>query len=174
VAVTDAWFADTETLRPRAVTCAELKAFVRDSDGRTICVNTHFATEAEAWDKVLREAAAGLSLSASEVRECRARLERAEKATVDAALARDSAERAFADWKAGASLGSLLTEPAVGPAQATDAQYFEAWGLRRCDSTSHLYEKRQPIDADQHCHFCGITPAIDAACLRHLRAKGGR
>jgi hypothetical protein len=94
-----AWFADTATLRPRAVTCVERTAGTRDSEGNTMFVNTHFATEAEAWTKILREAKAGQSLAAGELRRCRERAEQATKAVADAALERDSAERAFAEWE---------------------------------------------------------------------------
>jgi hypothetical protein len=62
-------------------------------------VNTHFATEGEAWTKVLAEARAGVSLSASELRRCREREAHAAKQFVEDTLARDSAERAFAEWE---------------------------------------------------------------------------
>jgi hypothetical protein len=95
----EAWFADGQTLRPRMVTCAEREAGTRDSEGNMMFINTHFATEAEAWTKVIGEARAGQSLAAGELRRCQERAARAEKDLVDAALGRDGAERAFAEWE---------------------------------------------------------------------------
>lgn len=96
------WFADHEAHRPRLVTCESTESLERDSEGRTIYVNTHFATEAEAWEKVLAEVRAWQRLAASDVRDCRARAEQAEKRLVEAAMARVLSERAFEDWNAGA------------------------------------------------------------------------
>lgn len=108
----EVWFADHEAHRARLVSCDSPEPLTRDSEGRVMYVNTHFATEAEAWAKVLREVAAWQQLAARDLRDARERADRAEKALVEAAMARVLSERAFEDWQAGKAIGSK--EPSGG------------------------------------------------------------
>ena len=57
-----------------------------DADGETIFDNTHFDTEAEAWERLAGDAAAGLSMTTGHVVDLRTRLAKAEREVVDAAV----------------------------------------------------------------------------------------
>ena len=65
-----------------------------DADGVQIFDNTHFKTKREAWDKMLRDAEAGVSLTARSVRDMRDKLTKAEAdaatAAIDWAAVRDA------------------------------------------------------------------------------------
>jgi hypothetical protein len=55
----------------------------RTSSGEQMYQNTHFRTEAEAWQSILRSAKAGLSLSNSRLESCRVVLAEAERDMVE-------------------------------------------------------------------------------------------
>ena len=57
-----------------------------DTDGRTIYDNTHFKTEREAWDYMLRDAEAGLRLDADKVHRLRIELAKAESQAATSAI----------------------------------------------------------------------------------------
>ncbi|WP_376956440.1 hypothetical protein ABNQ39_00305 (plasmid) [Azospirillum sp. A26] len=85
--------------RPVTVEC-EVPAYPNaDADGCTIYENTHFLSEAEAWERVLAEHDAGLSLEARRVKNLRAELEAAEKSTATAAILATEAREAFRQWE---------------------------------------------------------------------------
>lgn len=71
---------------PRQVECEVFAHPHNDAEGDTIYVNTHFATEAEAWEASEAEAAAHVSLAASGVKHARSALAKAEKEAADAAV----------------------------------------------------------------------------------------
>ena len=58
----------------------------RDVDGRTMFVNSHFATPEEAWGSVIASATAELSLDGKDVMRCRSTLATAEKRLVESGL----------------------------------------------------------------------------------------
>jgi hypothetical protein len=55
----------------------------KDSDGDTIYENTHFHTEAKAWEKLLAECQAGCRLAGDQVDLCRSKLADAQAAAGD-------------------------------------------------------------------------------------------
>lgn len=92
------------TPRPIAVEC-EVPSYPHcDADGKTIFVNTHFLSEAEAWDRVVSEHDAGLSMEARRVKNLRAELAEAEKQLADAAILATDAREAFRQWEYAAEI----------------------------------------------------------------------
>jgi len=93
------WRADTKQLKPVLVVCPHGGYPADDADGISIYNNTHFSTEAEAWDRLKAEADAGVSLAASDISEARSRLDkahlRAANAVVKFARVRDN----YLDWQ---------------------------------------------------------------------------
>jgi hypothetical protein len=79
------WKLTSENI-PREVECEVFKYPHTDADGDTIFENTHWLTEAEAWDYALTDANARISLAARSVRDARQRLAQEEKEAADAAL----------------------------------------------------------------------------------------
>lgn len=73
-----------------------------DSNGDSIYKNTHFLNAEEAWEKHLAEHRAGLSISASRVKQSRDELSRRERELCDAALFYDAALRAHKEFEGGA------------------------------------------------------------------------
>lgn len=64
----------TTLYRPDSTTCTVKPVTAkgdRDEDGETICVNSHFKTEREAWAWLVRDAEAGLSLGARHLTQAR-------------------------------------------------------------------------------------------------------
>lgn len=57
-----------------------------DTDGNTIYENTHFKTEREAWDYMLRDAEAGVKLDADNVHRRRIELAKAEAQAATSAI----------------------------------------------------------------------------------------
>lgn len=71
------WYADhLDALRPVEVTCDVPGYPHRDDAGRKMYENTHFATEREAWDCILDNLKAGVSLSARALKRAEAEVER--------------------------------------------------------------------------------------------------
>lgn len=87
------------TPHPVAVECEVPSHPHLDSEGCKIFSNTHFLSEAEAWERVLDEHDAGLSLEARKVKNLRADLEAAEKRTATAAIYATEAREAFRQWE---------------------------------------------------------------------------
>jgi hypothetical protein len=59
----------------------------RDSEGNTVCTNTHFESEADAVRKLMSECEAGLHLAADTMEQVRAAVDRAEMRCANAAVA---------------------------------------------------------------------------------------
>lgn len=57
-----------------------------DADGDTCFVNSHFATEGEAWDAMVRDVSAGVSIAARIVEQVREELRQAETKAATAAI----------------------------------------------------------------------------------------
>ena len=70
-----------------------------DSEGDTCYENTHFADEQDAWDSLLSEAKAWVSLAAGRVIRTRGELRCAECEAADAVVAMRDAWQAFEDRK---------------------------------------------------------------------------
>lgn len=71
----------------------------RDAEGRTMWVNTHFATEAQAWGKIVGNARARQSLASTFYRDAEARLAACTKDLAHEAARRTDIERAFEEWR---------------------------------------------------------------------------
>lgn len=74
-----------------------------DIDGRKMFVNTHFATEGEAWAKLLAEVRAGQSLDAGRYRSAQTNLARATTDLAESAAHVVDVERAFEEWQSDAT-----------------------------------------------------------------------
>jgi hypothetical protein len=85
--------------KPVPVECDGLDYLMPDADGRTMYENTHFATEAEAWECLLDEVKAGESLAERDYRQAKDVLERCTRALADAAQERVATERNFERWQ---------------------------------------------------------------------------
>ena len=71
----------------------------KDADGETIFVNKHFTTEEEAWERVMAEASAGVSLSGRSVIDAEERLLGAQKAAASSAAEYVKAKDNYEEWK---------------------------------------------------------------------------
>lgn len=80
------WRADLDQLKPVLVDCPRGGWPNDDADGHKIFDNTHFATEVAAWDKLIAESSAGVSLAGSRVEECRQKLDHANVLAAQAAV----------------------------------------------------------------------------------------
>lgn len=69
------------------------------STGEIMYENTHFKTEAEAWDSIAVSVKAMVELTGIDVRDCQARLGRAHESAGEAARDFALANRKFDEWK---------------------------------------------------------------------------
>lgn len=83
------------TPRPIAVDCETPSYPERDADGDQILDNTHFLSEDDAWETLLREHDAGQYLAVRNVQRLREELAAAEKELCDAAILATAARTAF-------------------------------------------------------------------------------
>jgi len=90
------FYACEESLRPVRTTKVSKD---RDEAGRFIYDNTHFATEREAWESLLREFQAGVKLGASAVNQQRSALDQTEKKLVEDALRYAEVLESFRKWE---------------------------------------------------------------------------
>jgi hypothetical protein len=61
------WRADGRKLAPVRVQCPEDPILKRDADGFAIYINTHYPTEAEAWNDLQDNAAAGFQMAVEDL-----------------------------------------------------------------------------------------------------------
>jgi hypothetical protein len=73
---TELWLyrADDKQLKPVRVLCPRGRYPERDAEGHQVFVNSHFDTEQEAWQRLLDNAEAGVSLAGGRVKEARQRV----------------------------------------------------------------------------------------------------
>ncbi len=90
---------DTDSGTIVTVECAKRGHPHRDELGNTQYDNTHFDTPDEAWEKLIREAKAGLSINTSSVSNLRENLAKAEKRLADSAIKLQTAEENFRQFK---------------------------------------------------------------------------
>lgn len=83
--------------KPIAFECNDSRD--RDDLGRKQYDNTHFDTIAEAWERLLAETKAGLSLSAGRLRDLRKTIAGATQECADAGLVLDAVLKAHEDWE---------------------------------------------------------------------------
>lgn len=89
--------ADSKCSAPVPVECPEPTWPASDADGRTIYVNTHFASIDEAWERLQAEVDAGVSLGCCRVNDLRRQLAEAEKHLVDDTLQAQAVREARKD-----------------------------------------------------------------------------
>lgn len=97
---------DFETPRPIPVECETPGFPNRDADGDTMYVNTHYATEEEAWGSLVEDRKAGLSLSTRSMRELQRRLKAETEAVAEAAAQFVEVEANYQNWLAEREEGS--------------------------------------------------------------------
>jgi hypothetical protein len=102
--------ADTTLLTVVKAECPDDPWGELDADGCTIYVNTHFKTEAEAWEKLMREVEAGVSLAGSRVLEVRSRLQDANRYAADQAAEYTTVRDRYRDWQRAQENPELPTE----------------------------------------------------------------
>lgn len=83
---------------PSPVHCDPVGYPHKDADGLTQFENTHFATEAEAWDAIRRSAEASQFLDARYVNSAQRELDKASRALVHSALRRARVDEAYDEW----------------------------------------------------------------------------
>ncbi len=64
-----------------------------DSDGEPCYVNTHFKTELEAWDEIVRQAEAYIKLASYTINQLLADVEKAHEQAADAARVLDTVQK---------------------------------------------------------------------------------
>lgn len=69
------------------------------TDGETMYENTHFTEEAEAWEKLIVENRAGLSLDTARVEELRKQLRKAEETAATAGIVYIACVKAHEEWQ---------------------------------------------------------------------------
>lgn len=94
------WYAGSELDAPEAVECREHGYPHCDAEGRTQYENSHFDSEAEAWERLIAEWRGGVRLAVGSVEYARTELAKQESRLVEYACHRDRVERAFDEWKA--------------------------------------------------------------------------
>lgn len=96
----------------QVIDCREVEACATDTDdvfyvearnraeaGRKVFDNTHFATEREAWERLIAEATAGVRLSGSDVDRLRSAANEAEHRLVQDALNLNTVLEGFERWE---------------------------------------------------------------------------
>lgn len=73
------YYANDSITEPEAVQCDEVGYPHRDAQGRIQYDNTHYDTEAEAWERLVEGAEAWVSLAGDGIRTAREALRRAEE-----------------------------------------------------------------------------------------------
>jgi hypothetical protein len=92
------WYVNDDIDRPEPVDCQVAGYPNKDEKGRTMYLNSHFASEADAWTHLLRSAQAGQSLSCMAYKEAQDRLTRCTEQLAADAARRTSIEEAFDDF----------------------------------------------------------------------------
>lgn len=77
------WKYDYEQRIARLVDCPNGKWPAKDVEGDPVCVNTHFDSEDDAWEKLIREYEAGLELGVRARKDLTFKLEVATKQLAD-------------------------------------------------------------------------------------------
>lgn len=97
--MTTVWFVSDSVEIPEPVECEAPGYPNRDVKGRVMYLNSHYATEAEAWDFLLSSGRAGQDLARVEYEEAQQRRARAvEKLAIEAAR-RSRIEEGYEDFK---------------------------------------------------------------------------
>jgi len=92
------YHAECTFTRPEPVECDVPGYPNRDANGEQMFENTHFATEGEAWEKLVEGHRLHQEAMAHYVREARERLAKTEQQLVQAALDREECDRNFFEW----------------------------------------------------------------------------
>lgn len=90
---------NTEAPHPIAVECDKPGFPHFDADGEMMFDNTHFATEEEAWEALVQDREAGLSLSARELRRLQAKVREITDETAEAGAQLVEVRKNYERWK---------------------------------------------------------------------------
>lgn len=90
------WRGSDGDLEPVKMECEEHAECT--TRGERMWTNTHFRTEAEAWNSVLKSVVAYIALASRSVEQARARLSAAEKQSADAVVAFVAAHDNYERW----------------------------------------------------------------------------
>jgi len=91
--------ADDKQLRPVRVLCPDGRYPVYDADGHQVFDNSHFDTEQEAWQHLLYNAEAGVSLAGGRVKEARQRVLEANEYAAEMAVEFQTVRDHYRDWE---------------------------------------------------------------------------
>lgn len=94
------WYADYDDgQRPVRTTADKPKYPNYDDDGRQIYENTHYRTEKEAWDYIMRNLEAGIGIAASRVKQAQSDLLKANEFAAKMAIQLSSGMDNYEAWK---------------------------------------------------------------------------
>jgi hypothetical protein len=93
--MTTVYFVSSDLIEPEAVECETPGYPGLDSKGRTMFVNSHFATIEKAWEWLRQDADAGVSLWARDLKQAMATVERIKTEVGNAAVRKLDVEDAF-------------------------------------------------------------------------------
>jgi hypothetical protein len=93
------WFADDGAEAPEPVECETPGYPRRDVQGRTMYVNSHFATEAAAWEVLQDRGRASQDCARIDYENAQRQLQRCTEALATAAARRSRIDAAYAEFK---------------------------------------------------------------------------
>ena len=91
--------ADDKQLKPVRVLCPRGRYPERDAEGHQVFVNSHFDTEQEAWQRLLDNAEAGVSLAGGRVQQARQRVLEANQYAAEMAVEFATVRDHYRDWE---------------------------------------------------------------------------
>ena len=103
--------ADDKQLKPVRVLCPRGRYPERDAEGHQVFVNSHFDTEQEAWQHLLDNAEAGVSLAGGRVKQARHRVLEANQYAAEMAVEFQTVRDHYRDFvRAQESIDEAATE----------------------------------------------------------------
>lgn len=99
------WYVGGDMTEPEETTCEALGWPNLDAQGRTMYDNSHYSDLAAAWDSLLRERKAHVSLQTMSLRDLQAKVRRVTEATAQAACLWSEAQEKFEAWKRSQTAG---------------------------------------------------------------------
>jgi len=89
-----------DDMSPVEMECDEFGHPNKTTCGETMFINTHFRTEAEAWDSILTSAQAGIELAGCAVSLCQKQMMKAKDEASDAVFRYYEVRKKYEEWKA--------------------------------------------------------------------------
>lgn len=81
------------------VECDEMKYPLRDADGDTIFINTHFSTKEETYDKAIKECEAGVRIYTRDIIQTKSSLLIQQEKLTDECIALEKLREEYRDFK---------------------------------------------------------------------------